>query len=200
MVLVAFHVVKHEYVPGSGGESLDRCFEVHSDLRAPLVRRSALSIPLLGCGALAVYGEAPAMPEDHADRYAVEPGSECRIAAELRDLLPRPNEGVLRQLVGVIGTRHPSRQSVYPGHVSPVQSLERSGISLRGQGGIVEIQIRVRDQRGFDQLRSLSWRFLLSHVKTVLIREWLEDALPLSLPSSDSDLKIAVSRVVRTTR
>ena len=127
------------------------------------------------------------MSEDHADRHAVEPGTECRFAAELRDLLPGSNERVLRQLVGVIGTRHPSRQAVYPGHVTPVESLERSGISLCGEGGVLGIQIRVRHQRVFDQLRSLSWRFLLSHVKTVLIHEWLEDALPLSLPSNDTD-------------
>jgi len=71
--------------------------------------------------------------------------------------------------------------------VTPVESFERSGISLCGEGGVVEIQIRVRHQRVFDQLRSLSWRFLLSHVKTVLFHEWLEYALPLSLPSNDTD-------------
>ena len=63
--------------------------------------------------------------QHHVHRQPVQPGAERALAAEEVQLLPRPHEHVLRQLLGArsVGD-HAGAEREDPGHVLPVQPLE----------------------------------------------------------------------------
>ena len=97
--------------------------------------RVALVVPL----SPDAEGLAPA--EDHIDGQAMEPGAEGGLAAEGAELLPRPDEDVLRDLVGFLIAQHPADQAVDPCDVRAIEPLERAGIAAGGQRRIHRIRI-----------------------------------------------------------
>src|SRR4029078_10654506 len=70
--------------------------------------------------------------QDHVDRQSVQPGSERALATKEMQLLPRPNEDILRQLFGA-GTvaDHASAEGEDPVHMLAVHTLERTPITSR---------------------------------------------------------------------
>ena len=72
----------------------------------------------IGQEPLARRAERPEPLDDHVHGQPVQPGRERRLAAKQRELLPRPDEDVLRQLVGCVGAGHPPREVENARHVA----------------------------------------------------------------------------------
>src|SRR5205823_2839561 len=63
--------------------------------------------------------------ENHVDRHPVQPGAERALSAEEMQLLPRPNEDILRQLLGAQPIRHHARaEREHPIDVLTIEALE----------------------------------------------------------------------------
>ena len=89
---------------------------------------------------LARRAERPEALDDHVDGEPVEPGRERRLAAKQRELLPRPDEDVLRQFLGRVGAGHPPREIENPRHVRLVYPLESRRIPLTRKDNVVHQQ------------------------------------------------------------
>jgi len=67
---------------------------------------------------------------------AVQPGRERRLAAELAEFLPGPDENVLRHLVGLVRAQHPASEAVDLRDVCPVEPLEGGRIPGSRKGHV----------------------------------------------------------------
>ena len=76
------------------------------------------------------------MLQHQVDRQPVQPGAEGRLAAKAPELLPRPDEHVLGQLLGVGIRDHAAHQGMHPVHVHPVQPLEGAAVPALGEGDL----------------------------------------------------------------
>ena len=86
---------------------------------------------------LARRAERPEPLDDHVHGEPVEPGRERRLASKQRELLPRPDEHVLRQFFGCVGTGHPPREIENPRHMRLVYPLESRRIPLTRKDDVV---------------------------------------------------------------
>ncbi len=145
LVPIPFDVVQHEDLAGAVGELLDRRLEIHVQLDLCAAGRDHLEHRVALVMALPPDAEGLAPAEDHVDGQAVEPGAERRFAAKGPELLPRPDEDILRDLIGLLIAHHPAHQAVDPADVRAVESLERTGIAAGGQRRIHRIAIRPSD-------------------------------------------------------
>src|SRR5205823_1308485 len=98
----------------------------------------------------AVDGKGPPPLDDDVYGQAVQPRRERRFPAKLPELLPRADEDVLRDLVGLVAPEHPAREAVNPPDVRPVEALEGGRVPGGRQGDVVlepASDRRVRAQR-----------------------------------------------------
>ncbi len=70
---------------------------------------------------------------EHVEREPTQPGREARFAAKRRELLPRPDEYVLGQGLGLRGVEHPGGQRVDRRGVAAVDPGERRGVTGHGE-------------------------------------------------------------------
>jgi len=80
--------------------------------------------------------------QHHIDREPVQPGPERRLATERRELLPRPDEDVLREVIGFIRIEHAAHQAVDAGDVRAVQTLKGGRVAASRQGYVRRFSIR----------------------------------------------------------
>ena len=83
-----------------------------------------------GAGALAATPVGLHAIDDDVHGDPMEPGAEAAVSTERRQLLPRPDERVLRQLLGeraIAG--HPHAEGVDAPDVRPIEPLERAPIA-----------------------------------------------------------------------
>ena len=135
-MLVPLHVVKHEDLARAGREPLDRVLEIHAQVAARRRRRQEVDCRLVVCHSRALDRKRAPPLDDDVDREPVEPGPERRVAAKLAELLPRTDEDVLRDLVGLRWAQHPPRKAVNARDVSAIDPLEGRRISAGRKGDV----------------------------------------------------------------
>jgi hypothetical protein len=67
----------------------------------------------------------------------MQPGRESRLPSKERELLPRPDEHVLRQFLGCVGSGHSPRKVENARHMGPVYPFESRRISLSRKDDVV---------------------------------------------------------------
>jgi len=118
---------------------LDRGLQVHAEVH---VLRSRGRCDVEHCLAirqepLPRRAERPEALDDHVHGEPVQPRRKRRLAAEQGELLPRPDEHVLGQLLGCVGAGHPPRQVEDARHMGPVYPLESRRIPLSSKDDVV---------------------------------------------------------------
>ena len=71
----------------------------------------------------------------------MKPRAEARFAAESAQLFPRPDEHLLREIVGGIFTHHAPRERMDPIHRRAVKSLEGGMVPPGGQGDVPGLSV-----------------------------------------------------------
>ena len=78
--------------------------------------------------------------EDLIDRQAMEPGRECRIAAEAADLAEKLDENLLGKVFSLgLAAGHAERKAIGPAMVALVDHLERGQVAVGGQAAKIQI-------------------------------------------------------------
>ena len=146
----SFHVVEDEDLARAIGEPTDRRLEIHGDRGVGGVPRRLSEGELVVLDPLPLALATPMAREHHVHRQTMQPGREGALGPEGRELLPRPDEDVLGQVIGQVVPRHPPHQRVDPRHMPPVQPLERPLVAPRrrlGEGGF-DVEGRRTSQGG----------------------------------------------------
>jgi len=105
---------------------------------------------------LAPQGLAPR--EDHVHREPVEPGAERRFAAKRVQLLPRPDENVLRDVVGIGAIQHAAHQTVNARDVRPIQPFESPAVTTLCERYVRRFRVhRRRDRISAQGRHSRTW-------------------------------------------
>jgi len=137
-VLIAFDVVKNEHSPRSCGQPANCFLEIEkvarcqrrSDNSGMRVHSSSVIVILFEPRTAATF--ALSSIEHDVHRQAMKPGAERALAAKELQLLPRPNEDVLRELFGAAAVaRHPSAEGEDSIDVVAVEAFESTPVSSR---------------------------------------------------------------------
>src|SRR2546429_1570418 len=160
-VPISLDIVQHEDLARPGRQRRDGPLEIE---REPRVRLPRAPRPLQRARVLG--REHPLRPaarraaahEYDVDRQAVQPRSERALAAKAPEPLPRPHEGILRELLGLARVGGESQaQRVHAPHVLAVERLERGVVAL----------LRLPDEVGHTwSLRSANQRSLMRVMDT----------------------------------
>lgn len=123
---VSLDVVKDENSPGSWREGGNRSLQI--DTHRWLARRHG-EVQLLGngqdVGAVFPPPSGAKIAEDDVDGESMEPSAEGALTSEGFELAPRPNKGLLGQILGSIGIgHHPKAKAVHLPQVGPIKLLE----------------------------------------------------------------------------
>lgn len=139
-VFVPFHVMEDEYLARSVRQTLHARLQLDGQIGSRTSPRSAAQ-GVLGIrrDPLAAHAEPLAAGQDDVDGDPVKPGAEGRLAPEGVQLLPCPDEHVLRHLIGQVRPEHATDQAVYTGDVSAVQALECREVTSAGKACVVAI-------------------------------------------------------------
>ena len=125
--------MQHEHLPGSIGQPPDRFFEIQRQLGGVGTARHAVQ-RILGVVVTAALGAERGPPgQDDVHSEAMQPRPERRLCAKRRELGPRPDEHILREIVRVLVPGHPPGEAVDPGNVRAVQPLEGPAVPRGGE-------------------------------------------------------------------
>jgi hypothetical protein len=138
LVLKTFDVVQDEDAARPIGQSGHRLFEIHGLARFADRGRGIEQVEILGRLVPAPAAFAPKPPHDLVDGDPVQPGGECALATVTAELMPRPHEDILGQLLGeTLVTGQPETERVHPPDVGVVQRPKGDRIpGLRGANGV----------------------------------------------------------------
>ncbi len=158
-VLESFHIVEHEYLSRSRRQSSQTRLELRPQRAGVLASRHHLQRRRrVGEKPLAVNRQLPPPSQHDVDRQPMKPRAERRIAAKTAQLLPRPDEYVLRDFVSQILAEHAPNKREHPVHMTPIQAFECLHVAARCQlriGGLIR-RIR-RLGHGGHHLHAVSW-------------------------------------------
>ncbi len=135
-VPVALDVVQHQHRAGPLREPRDGPLEVGLQRTRDVAGTDRRALHVLVHGRLVAHAPYPdaAVAERDIHRQAVQPGSEAAVAAELRQLAPGPDEGLLQEVLGqrrITAAQSPAER-VDAVAMRAIQPLEGRRITLAG--------------------------------------------------------------------
>src|SRR5205807_552218 len=158
---ISLDIVQHEDLARPGRQRRDGPLEIEGEprVRLPRAPRPLQRSRVLGREhPLRPAARRAAAHEYDVDRQAVQPRSERALAAKAPEPLPRPHEGILRELLGLARVGGEAQaQRVHAPHVLAVERLERGVVAL----------LRLPDEVGHTwSLRSANQRSLMRVMDT----------------------------------
>ena len=179
-VPVSFDIVQHQNLSRAIGKPLDRGFDIEREPGRQVASRQPIERFRIVGVTLPFDPQRLASGQDQVQSKAVQPGAECRIAAKCAELLPGPDEDLLRHILRIVAD-HPPHEGVNPSQMAAVQPLEGMRVSGRGQGGIHGISVNGVALGGSAQRHSSGLGDLHAGIWTGNPRQWLEKCLQIPL-------------------